>query len=368
MKNACIVWKNRIQGEYEKKTSRILRAFQDSGYDFNEYRVLLFTDENSLVSAVQSLSKTHENVLVVSEFEALSRAKTALNAIYEESAFQGTASGVGAYADDKSSVFLLAYDEEQWGVTYVKEFCVPQLQKKYNARMQRTVIRAIGANPQHVFNLLSQIRAIGQGMLSCMDKRDNGEDVIQLFYDENIPKRIADEAVRVLVEGLGESLYAVDDVPIEEQLVRLLQVRGKKISVAESFTGGGVAKKIVGVSGASAVYFEGLNTYDELSKIKRLGVTEYTLSSYGAVSDQTAYEMAMGLMDTGNCDICIATTGLAGPNTDRSMLPIGLSYIAIGTREKIYVYRYKFDGTREEIIETAIQHALFLAYKQLKNI
>lgn len=368
MKNACVVWKNRIQGEYEKQTSRVLRAFQEVGYDFDEYRVLLFSDENALLSAVQSLKNTHENVLVLSEFDAISRAKTALNAIYEESSFQGTASGVGTYADEKNMIFLLAYDEEQWGVTYVKEFCVPQLQRKYNVRMQRTVIRAIGANAQHVSNLLSQIRAIGQGMLSCTDKREHGEDVIQLFYDENIPKRIADDAVRVLVEGLGESLYAVDDVSIEEQLVRLLQVRGKKISVAESFTGGGVVKKIVGISGASTVYFEGLNTYDELSKIKRLGVTEYTLNSYGAVSDQTAYEMAMGLMATGNCDICIATTGLAGPNTDRSMLPIGLSYIAIGTREKIYVYRYKFDGSREEITETAIKHALFLAYKQLKNM
>ena len=368
MKNACVVWKNRIQGEFEKQTSRVLHAFQEAGYDFDEYRVLFFADENALISAVQSLKQSHENVLVVSEFESISRAKTAIATLYSETEFQGTASGVGTFTDEKTTTFLLAYDEEQWGAVYVKEFCVPQLQRKYNVRMQRTVVRAIGANATHVSNLLSQIRAIGQGMLYCTDTRENGEDVICLFYDENIPKRIADEAVRVIVDGLGESVYAVDDVGIAEQLVRLLQVRGKKISVAESFTGGGVARNIVGVSGASTVYFEGLNTYNELAKMNRLGVTEYTLNSFGAVSDQTAYEMAMGLMNTGACDICIATTGLAGPNTDRSMLPVGLSYIAIGTREKIYVYRYKFDGTREEITETAIKHALFLAYKQLKNM
>lgn len=368
MKNACIVWKNCIQGEYEKQTSFVLRAFQEEGYAFDEYRVLLSADANTLFCSVQSLLQTHENVLLFSEFASLNSAKTALSALFDEDSFQGTASGVGIYTKSAQSVFLLAYDETQWGVTYVKEFCLPYLQRKYNVRMQRTVIRAIGANPQHVANLLAQIRAIGQGRVLCEDKRSYGEDVIEIFYDEDIPKRIADEAVRVLVEGLGESVYAVDDVCIEEQLVRLLQVRGKKISVAESFTGGGVAKKIVSVSGASTVYFEGLNTYDELSKIKRLGVTEYTLNSYGAVSDQTAYEMAMGLMSTGNCDICIATTGLAGPNTDRSILPVGLCYIAVGNKEKIFVYRYKFDGTREEITETAIKHALFLAYKQLKNM
>ena len=159
----------------------------------------------------------------------------------------------------------------------------------------------------------------------------------------------------------------MEDVPLEEQLVRLLKLRGKKLSVAESFTGGGVSRRIVSVSGASAVFFEGLNTYDEHSKIKRLGVSDYTLKTQGAVSDQTAYEMATGLINTGDCDISIATTGLAGPKSDRSLLPVGLCYIAIGLKDRVFVYRYKFDGTREEITETAINYALFLAYKQLKD-
>ncbi len=368
MKNACLVWKNHIQGEYEKQSSRILCAFQKAGYAFDEYRVLFSADENTLGLAVQNLMQTCNNVLLLTEFDCMPRTKTALQVCFGETSFQGTASGVGIYTNGASTVFAFAYDEEQWGVTHVTEVALPYLQRKYNHSLQRSVIRCIGANPAHVTNLLAQVRALGQGMITCTDKRVFGEDVIELFYDENIPKRLADEAVRLLAEELDECIYAVDDVSIEEQLVRLLQVRGKKISVAESFTGGGVAKKIVSISGASAVYFEGLNTYDELSKMQRLGVTQYTLQSYGAVSDQTAYEMAMGLMSTGNCDICISTTGLAGPNTDRSVLPIGLCYIAVGLKEKIFVYRYKFDGTREEITETAIQHALFLAYKQLKNM
>ena len=88
----------------------------------------------------------------------------------------------------------------------------------------------------------------------------------------------------------------------------------------------------------------------------------------GAVSDETAYEMATGLIAAGDCDISIATTGLAGPKSDRTELPVGLCYIAVGLKEKVYVYRYRFEGTREEITETAINYALFLAYRQLKNI
>ena len=88
----------------------------------------------------------------------------------------------------------------------------------------------------------------------------------------------------------------------------------------------------------------------------------------GAVSEQTAYEMALGLLNTGDCDIAITTTGLAGPKSDRSMLPVGLCFIAVGTKEKVYVYRYKFDGDRTAVTEKAINYALFTAFKQLKNI
>ena len=139
------------------------------------------------------------------------------------------------------------------------------------------------------------------------------------------------------------------------------------MSVAESFTGGGLAKRIVSVSGASEVYFEGLNTYNENAKIKRLGVSPYTLGTVGAVSEKTAYEMALGLLNTGDCDIAVATTGLAGPKSDKSMLPVGYCCIAVGTKERICVYQYKFDGDREEITQKAINYALFLAYKRLKN-
>ena len=116
------------------------------------------------------------------------------------------------------------------------------------------------------------------------------------------------------------------------------------------------------------MYFEGLNTYNEHSKIKRLGVFEYTLRSQGAVSEQTAYEMVRGLLNTQDCDIAVATTGLAGPKSDRSLLPVGLCYVAVGTKERIRVYRYVFEGDRKTVTEKAINYALFYVYKQLKDL
>lgn len=232
----------------------------------------------------------------------------------------------------------------------------------------KTEIRSIGAKEAQIKTLIARAQAIDGGKVAYRHFRRFGEDVIELSYAEDISKRLSEDVLRIFAEGLEESIYALDGTLLPAQLVWLLKLRDKKISVAESFTGGGIARKITSVSGASEVYFEGLNTYSELSKIKRLGVSEYTLKTFGAVSEQTAYEMAAGLMATGDCDICITTTGLAGPNSDKSGLPVGLCYIAVGTQERVFVYRYKFDGSREEITETAINYALFLAYKQLKNM
>lgn len=232
----------------------------------------------------------------------------------------------------------------------------------------KTAIRCVGASEAQIKALIARAQTFDGGKVEYRHSRSYGEDVIELTYAEDISKRLSEDVLRVFAEGLADSIYSLDGTPLAEQLVWLLKLRDKKISVAESFTGGGIARQITSVSGASAVYFEGLNTYSEQSKIKRLGVSEYTLKTFGAVSEQTAYEMAAGLLATGDCDVCIATTGLAGPNTDKSEKPVGLCFLAVGTNERVYVYRYKFDGSREEITQTAINYALFLAYKRLKNM
>ncbi len=366
MKNALLVWKKDSYSVLERGIRSTVDAFRVGGYLFDELRVQTGGEEGKLLIAVEELLQRYDNVAVLTD--NVLYVKTALSAMLGEENFQGTVSGTGIFSRKEKSVFVLSASHFEDGVGYIQTTALAYLERKYGVKWDRTVIRAIGANEQHVKNLFLKARAVDGGKMRYTHTRNFDEDVVEIFYDENVSKRVADDVLRIFADGLQDCVYALDDTPIAEQLVRLLQLRSKKISVAESFTGGGIAKKIVSVSGASKVYFEGLNTYNEYAKIKRLGVNEYTLQSLGAVSDQTAYEMAASLTATGDCDISIATTGLAGPATDGSMLPVGLCYVAIGTKEKVFVYRYKFDGTREEITEKAIQYALFLAYKQLKNM
>ncbi len=365
MKNLCIFVKSNSSLLTETELFPITDAFSSAGFYFDEVYYIYRVDAERLKASLSGWMKSYDNIALVTHREGLGWTKSLAQSVFEKEE-QISAQGESIFNQEKTTLFILGADDI--GVSYVKNVGVSFLNSKYATRCERMVLRCVGANAEHIQRLLSSARRISGSHLAYNHQRKYDEDVIEIVYDANTPKMLTDDVLRMFAQGLTDSLYALEDVRLEEQLVRLLKLRGKKLSVAESFTGGGVGQRIVSVSGASEVYFEGLNTYNEMSKMTRLGVSEYTLKSYGAVSDQTAYEMAAGLIATENCDISIATTGLAGPKSDRSELPVGLCYIAIGTKERVMVYRYKFDGSRKDITQKAINYALFLAYCHLKNM
>ena len=367
MKNVCVVLKKKVSAR-EGGENAVLDAFYLCGYSFEEIRILPQSDDKKLCAALSALKEECDNILLLADRTALPIVKGYLAAIFSGSTPTNEYASAGIYTYKQCSLFLLSADEGETGAGFVKTVCAPYLERKYGVRYEEMVIRAVGANDERVGALLAEAERLGGGKIRLQRHRKYDEDVIGIVYDSNAPKMLVDDVIRLLADGLGDTVYALNDVSLEEQLVTLLKLRNKKLSVAESFTGGGLARRITSVSGASAVYFEGINAYDERSKMKRLGVSEYNLRTAGAVSDQTAYEMALGLLNTGDCDVAIATTGLAGPKSDRSLLPIGLCYIAIGTKEKVYVYRYRFDGNRKDITEKGINYALFMAYKHLKKM
>ncbi|MDE6274356.1 MAG: CinA family protein, partial [Clostridiales bacterium] len=205
-----------------------------------------------------------------------------------------------------------------------------------------------------------------RGKLSLHARDSYGETRIELIYDSETPKMVCDETLRILASELEDYVYAIEDIPIARRLFDLLKLRRMKLSTAESFTAGKVGQAIVNIPGASAVFYEGLNTYDSASKRDRLGVSEFTLKTKGAVSSEVAYEMAAGLIADGKCDLAIATTGIAGPQSDGTEKPVGLCYIAVGTKEQVRVFRYRLSGDRDTITNTAVNLALFLAYREIK--
>ena len=368
MKNACIALINTKNTNSISGVSTILNSFLSFGYSCEEIR---FIDEKRITSlgeTVLSLLKDYDNLLLLTSKEILA---TAQNMIADECGgtfMRSTTSGAGILTKKDGTAFLLSMTDDESGLQFLTNVCVPHLTQKYGLRYEKITLKTIGATALKINELLALAKEMSGDKLSFNHYRAYDEDKIEIVYDSMTSKMLTDDVLRLFAEGLEGKLYALNDSSIEQNLVDLLKLRGMKLSVAESFTGGGIGRRIVSVSGASEVYFEGVNTYADQAKMQRLGVTEFTLRSQGAVSEQTAYEMAAGLLQQGNCNVSIATTGLAGPNGDGMGTPIGSCFIAIGIDESVYVYRYVLEGDRQEITETAISYALFLACKRLKNM
>lgn len=134
-----------------------------------------------------------------------------------------------------------------------------------------------------------------------------------------------------------------------EKLINKLIELGLTITTAESCTGGMISSTLVDVPGASSVINECHVTYSNDAKVKYLNVNEETLKMHGAVSEETAYEMAIGAADLAKADIAVGVTGLAGPGGGTPSKPVGLVYVGYNIAGKVTVKKYNFDGDRLNI-------------------
>lgn len=144
----------------------------------------------------------------------------------------------------------------------------------------------------------------------------------------------------------------------ESELVTKLTKKHYTISAAESCTGGLLAAAIVNVSGASRVFERSYVTYANLAKEDLVKVSRATLSRFGAVSSQTAEEMALGCAKAAGADVGLSTTGIAGPEGGTPDKPVGLVFIGCFTDGKVVVTENHFEGNRLEIRRQTVKAAL----------
>ena len=135
---------------------------------------------------------------------------------------------------------------------------------------------------------------------------------------------------------------------LDKKIFKLIK-RNISISIAESCTGGLIASSITKINGASKIFSCGIVSYSNDTKVKYLSVSKKTLRKFGAVSSNVATEMLDGLYKREKTKITISTTGIAGPNGGSKKKPVGLVYIGIKFKNKNYIYKNLFKGTRFEI-------------------
>ncbi len=160
-------------------------------------------------------------------------------------------------------------------------------------------------------------------------------------------ERSIDRAESLVLRKLGECVYSREGKSLEEVTGGLLASMGRTVACAESCTGGLISQRLTGIPGSSAYFLEGIVTYGNRSKVRRLGVRQGSIDANGAVSAPVAEAMAIGVRARAGADYGLAVTGIAGPGGGSEDKPVGLVYTAIAWKDGAFVQRNLFCGTRE---------------------
>lgn len=182
-------------------------------------------------------------------------------------------------------------------------------------------------------------------------------------FDMKQASDMCDEMIgRICKTEVGRYVYGVDAGTLENSVVKMLQNKKMTLAAAESCTGGLIAKRITDVAGSSSVFAGGCVTYTNEVKMKLLGVKGETLDSFGAVSEQTAAEMANGVRLALGTDIGLSTTGIAGPGGGTEDTPVGTVFVGISTERGVQVKRLSLSSmkSRSYIRNVSVNHALAL--------
>ena len=172
--------------------------------------------------------------------------------------------------------------------------------------------------------------------------------------DEKECRKLIKPVVKEIKERFGPKIFTTDEsVSLEMAVMQLMDENKLTITTAESLTGGMLTSRLINVPGASDVLKQGFITYSNKAKRKYLGVKKSTLDKYGAVSEQTAKEMARGGCYFTKSDVCVALTGLAGPDGGSDKTPVGTVFIGVCLCGTTKVREYHFSGERMKIRESA---------------
>lgn len=261
----------------------------------------------------------------------------------------GTAPGVIIEENDKIMIILPGPPKEMKPM--FEETVKPYLQKKTNSTLISKMIKILGVGESAVAEEIKDLmdaqtnptiapyaKEVGV-MLRVTAKADNKEEALKLI----------DPVEKEIKNRLGDNVYATEDIELEEVVAKLLIENNLTISTAESCTGGMIASSLINYPGISQVFLEGAVTYSNEAKHSRLGVSNGTLDKYGAVSEETAREMAIGIAKTAKTDVSIVTTGVAGPDGGTEEKPVGLVYIGVYVNGEVKIKRCIFKGNRNKV-------------------
>lgn len=260
----------------------------------------------------------------------------------------------GCIIDDSGKVLVMLPGPPREMKAMFEESVIPYLRKYSNEILVSKVLRVIGVGESAAAELIGDL--IDNENPTVAPYAKEGEMIFRITAkaeNEEAANKLIAPVEAEIRSILGNNVYAEGEATLEEVVGGMLVEKGLTIATAESCTGGMVAAKLINYPGISASILEGVVTYSNEAKIRRLGVKEETLNTVGAVSEETAREMAEGVARTSGADIGIATTGVAGPGGGTQEKPVGLVYIAVYYNKEVEVKKLNLTGSRQRIRERA---------------
>lgn len=279
----------------------------------------------------------------------------------------GTAPGIFVSEGEKTVILLPGPPLELKSM--FTDSVMPKLQQKCGQVFYSQTVKIVGPGESSVETQILDMLNIQENP-TIAPYAKTGEVHLRVTArakDEKEAREKTAPVVEELYRRFGNAVYTTDaDETLEMALTKLLIKKKYTMTTAESCTGGMIAARMVNAPGVSAVLKSGFITYANEAKEELLGVSHDTLEKFGAVSRETAEEMAEGAVKAAHTDAAVAVTGIAGPDGGTKEKPVGLVYIGVNVRGNVEVREYHFSGSRQKIRESVTAAALtFLREKLL---
>jgi nicotinamide-nucleotide amidase len=231
----------------------------------------------------------------------------------------------------------------------------------------RRVIRTVGISESVLAERLRPVEASEERIRVGYLPHIQGVDITlaPIAADLSWMEDALDRCERRVRELAGEHAYGSEGDTLSAVVGALLLERRATLATAESFTAGAVGAAITATPGASRYYLGGIVAYSNRAKQELLQVRATTLERDGAVSAETAEEMAAGVRKRFDCDVALSSTGIAGPDGGTQEKPVGLVYLGIATSDGVRSARFVLPGNRAEIAGRSVAYLLDLARRQL---
>ena len=281
----------------------------------------------------------------------------------------GTAPGLWFEKKDSIVIALPGVPFEM--IAMMKESVLPMLLKKFNGKIDYVLksrsLLTTGISESGLHELIGNIdEFIGGNKLAFLPSPKGVRLRIDVQSENEVSaKEEIKKVERELKKRAGKYIYGVDDDLLEKIIGELLVKRNLTLSTAESCTGGLLSSRITDVSGSSKYCLGGICSYSNNVKMNVLDVKDETIIKYGAVSEQTAKEMANGVRIILKSNIGLSITGIAGPTGGTNEKPVGLIYIGYSDKDKTFARKFMLGNIRERNKIRSVQMALEILRKEL---